>query len=261
MKCSICDNEKFFTVHTYDEPDKYEKWVGIEDVTRNWVCCMKCGFYIQIRNYELSQLESIYENGYRDEKFRGESIQHAFDRISTIKESENESRYLWFAMNLIYSQNRRVLDVGSGIGVWPYLLQRANYEVSCVEENRVSVDFIYENMGIKCFEGIDSVNGEYDAVTLIHILEHIEDTKSFLAKIKTLLKKGGHLFVEVPDAIEFSYLDKNHDEFNSCHVAFYNMSSLFKTLEWGGFTVVDMHHEHTKARNLSRTMCIAVNQS
>jgi len=258
-RCSICGNEKFLTVHSYSEPDKYESWVGIQNVNRCWVRCMKCGFYMQIRNYELSELEKIYKHGYRDKKFRGESIEHAFKRIINAEKSENESRYLWFAMNIEYTENKRVLDIGSGIGVWPHLLKRAEYDVECVEENEVSINFLYEQLGLSCFNGLDSVSGQYDTVTLLHVLEHIEDPDSFLKKVRLLLKKGGHLFVEVPDSIEFSYLDQHHDEFNSCHVAFYNMGSLYRIIEACGFNVVDMHLEKTEARNLSRVMCLAIN--
>lgn len=259
MKCLICNGTKFLEIHSYNKPDKYEKWVGISRLNRCWVRCMKCGFFIQVRDYDLAELEKIYRSGYRDEKFRGESIEHAFERITAIKNSENESRFIWFAANTKYEESVRVLDVGSGIGVWPHILQRAGYDVTCVEENGISMDFLYDKLGLTCFLGVDAVYGEYDAVTLVHILEHIEDPEPFLAKVKEVLRKGGHLFVEVPDSIEFSYLDKDHDEFNSCHTAFYNMSSLYRTMQTSGFTVVDMHLEKTKARNLSRVMCLAVN--
>jgi SAM-dependent methyltransferase len=259
-KCWICGNaKKFISVHSYDKPDKYEKWMDIKDVNRCWVRCMKCGFYIHVRGYNLSELEPIYKSGYRDEKFRGEPIQHAFDRITTAVESENEARYLWFAMNVTYTESRKVLDIGSGIGVWPWLLKRAEYDVACVEENEISINFIKTKLDMTCFDSIDAVLDQYDTVTLVHVLEHIEHPIAFLRKVKKLIRKGGNLYVEVPDSIEFTYLDKDHDEFNSCHVAFYNMGSLYRVIEASGLTVTDMHVERTKERNLSRVMCLAVN--
>ena len=261
MKCLICGNAKnFLTVHSYNEPDRYEHWVGIEDVNRSWVRCMKCGFYMQIRNYELPTLEQIYKSGYRDEKFRFESIEEAFNRINAIENNENESRYIWLATNIKYDDNKNVLDIGSGIGVFPNILKRAGYNVTCVEENETSINFIYEQLGVKCFQGIDKVVGTYDMVTVVHVFEHIEDVESFLMAIKGVLRTGGKLFVEVPDDSEFTYLDKNNDEFNSCHVSFYSMGSLYRVLESNGFTVIDMHLEKTKQRNLSRVMCLAINQ-
>jgi len=258
--CSICGNNKnFITVHSYTKPDKYEKWVGLKDIKRSWVRCSKCGFYIQIRNYDINDLERIYSHGYRDKGFRGETIKEAFDRIVNVKHSENEQRFLRFALNSDYEECKKVLDIGSGIGVWPALLKRAEYEVDCVEENQFSIDFIYEYLGLKCFRGVDIVYDKYDVVTLIHVLEHIKDPVSFLKNLKKNIRGGGRIFIEVPDSFEFTYLDKDHDEFNSCHVHFYNIGSLYKVIEYAGYTPVDMHIEKTKERNLTRVMCTAIN--
>jgi len=258
-KCPICKNAHWLTIRRSNEPDKYEELAGIENVRRSWVRCINCGFYSQIRNYPIADLEMIYKKGYRDESFRGESIEQAFNRINAIENNENESRYLWFGRNIRYDETVNVLDVGSGIGVWPNILKKAEFEVDCVEENEDSIDFIYNKLGLKCFRGLGSVYGQYDTVSIIHVLEHIEKPSDFLLKIKTFLRPGGTLFVEVPDSCEFNYLPENHDEFNSCHVGFYDMGSLYRLLVSAGFTVSDMHIERTKQRNLSRVMCLAIN--
>jgi SAM-dependent methyltransferase len=260
VKCTICDYAKdWVAVNVYDQPDKYEKWLEINQVHRSWVKCLKCGFHQQIRNYPLWQLEHIYKDGYRSVEFRGETIQHAFKRIMAIENNENESRYIWFAMNTRHSEAEKVLDIGSGIGVWPALLKKAEYDVTCVEENEHSVDFIYDELGLPCYEGLKSVTGEFDTVSLIHVLEHIEEPDNFLQVAKEHLRKNGFLFIEVPDAIEFDYLPEEHDEFNSTHVSFFDTSSLYKLLDRNGFKVTDMHRVTHKQRDLSRIMCLATN--
>lgn len=260
IKCQICNNESnLITLYTYGSADKYEKWMGIEDVNRCWLMCMRCGFHFQIRNYDIKKLEKIYKYGYRQKGFRTETIEEAFERIRNTEDNENESRYIWFGMHIKYEESKNVLDIGSGIGVWPEILTRTGFNVDCVEENELSIDFIYEKLGLKCFNGIDNVLGEYDVISLIHVLEHIEKPVVFLKKIKKLLREGGKIFVEVPDASEFKYLEKDHDEFNSCHVVFYDMGNLFRILKFAGYHVTDMHIEKTKQRNLTRIMCLAVN--
>jgi len=255
----MCGNRKFITVFAYKHPDKYEQYVGLKTIHRNWVRCLHCGFHFQIRDYELKDLEMMYKNGYRDKEFRGETIEEAFNRINAIEDNENESRYVWFAMNIKFLDTDKFLDIGSGIGVWPNILKKAGFKVDCVEENEQSIDFIYEKLGMKCFQGIEAVGEQYDAVSLIHVLEHIEKPGEFLKKVKNVLRPAGTLFVEVPDASEFNYLPMNHDEFNSCHVAFYDMGSLYRVLRNEGFTVTAMHIEKTKQRNLTRVMCVAIN--
>ena len=241
----------------YDKPDKYEDWVGIKNVNRTWVQCLECGFYRQLRNYPLEDLETIYKEGYRNKHFRSMPIDECFKILTSIKNSENERRYLWFARNARFDQARRVLDVGSGIGVWPWILNRAEYDVACVEENIHSIEFI-NSLGIPCTSEIQGDG--FDTITLVHVLEHIEGPDKFLKMLRGRLRPGGYLFVEVPDAIEFEYLPLNHDEFNSCHCSFFDISSLYRLLERNGFQVTDMHREHYEGRNLSRIMCLAVNK-
>ena len=260
MKCTICGNAKgWMAINVYDTPDVYEKWVGIDRVNRTWVKCLKCGFLQQIRNYPIWQLEHIYQNGYRDHEFRGETIKEAFNRLRSIKNSENENRYIWFAMNVIHKEADRVLDIGSGIGVWPAILKDADYHVTCVEENSHSIDFINNELGIVCHSGLASVTGKFDTVTLVHVLEHIEEPDNFLKVVKDHLRENGYLFIEIPDPVEFDYLDKSHDEFNSCHVAFYDVVNLYKLLERNDFKVTDIRRVHYEERNLSRIMCLATN--
>ncbi len=47
-----------------------------------------------------------------------------------------------------------------------------------------------------------------------------------------------------------------HDDFNSCHTHFYDISTLTKTVERAGFKVTDIHREYYPDRSLSRIMAI-----
>lgn len=264
MKCKICGNAKgWMVVSTHDKPDKYEKWVGLSSICRSWVKCFKCGFLHQVRNYPLWQLEHIYKDGYRDPKFRGESIAEAFNRLYRVENSENEQRYIWFAMHVKYSDSKKILDIGSGIGLWPKLLHDAEYEVICIEENRSSIDFINQKLAIKCYRDnfLDLGKDKFDTVSLIHVLEHMEDPDQFLRKVRRKIRQGGYLFVEIPDAEEFDYLPIDHDEFNSCHVSFFDMPNLYRLLDRGGFRVTHLQKMRYEDRNLTRIMCLATNKS
>jgi len=73
MKCIACDSYIGATVFRYDEPDKYEKWMGLGHIKRAWKKC-ECGMYQQDRNYPVEFLEKIYEDGYRDVDFRKDAL-------------------------------------------------------------------------------------------------------------------------------------------------------------------------------------------
>ena len=103
---------------------------------------------------------------------------------------------------------------------------------------------------MKCYYDLKDVHGYFDTVTLVHVLEHIQDLDGFLEQIRMRLRKGGYLFVEVPDEIEFAFLEKYHDDFNSTHQWFFGVNNLWAVLERSGFKPFrhSMHTHNDKGR-------------
>jgi len=251
LKCIICDSTKFEEIFLYATPDKYEKYMGIESIDRDWARCIECGHYQQERNYPLADLEKIYEDGYRNFDFRGETIKQAYNKVVGNPDNENKQRCEWFIDNI--GEVRTILDFGSGLGVFPEFLANRGYSVDCVEANKYSQEFIEFDLRIPCYKSMPA--NKVDVTTLVHVLEHIEKPLDFLPLLNT-----DKVFVEVPDAIEFELLDKSHDEFNSCHCHFFTKNSLERLLTQSGYKVMAKDDIHYKQRNLSRILMIAVKQ-
>ena len=251
MKCLICEKDDWRVIHSYDKPDKYEKWMGIDNVQRSWEQC-PCGFYQSRRNYPIEDLQKIYTNGYRDKGFRCKSIYEAYQHIRNLPsgESENEVRVDDF---MYHFKDVSVLDVGSGLGVFPKRLKEEGFEVRCVEPNKESQWLINEFLDIKCESNLPE-GVKFDGVTLIHVLEHIVDPVPFLEKIRKVVNKI--LYIEVPDAAEFGVLKKEHNEFSSDHVYFYNTASLYEIIKRAGFKVDDWFYSDYKERGLTRLTMI-----
>lgn len=250
----MCGRSNWIPVFNYDKPDKYEKWVGVES-KRGWFRCGFCRFYQSWRDYDFTKLEAIYSDGYRSESFRGESIRESFEKVKSIPLSENSDRAAWFFRTARPNMNDSLLDVGSGFGIWPHHVAENGLDVSCVEVNADSLSWINLGLGLPCYPFIPK-DKQYDHVSCIHTLEHIQDPEGFLGKLKGCLKDG-YLFLEVPDAVEFDYMDKDHDEFNSCHLYFYDVPNLVRTVEFCGFRVTDIQRVYKNQRNLSRIRLLA----
>ena len=256
-KCMVCGGQGERTeIHGYVRPDKYETWVGISGIKRLWVRCKDCGFHWQLRNYPIERLEKIYERGYRDKEFRGESIEEAYKRIVELPHSENVERYVWFASHIKWKDSKNVLDIGSGLGVWPAILSDAEYHVTCVDTNIISAGFIANTLDMPCYYDLEDVDGEFDVVSLVHVLEHITDLSGFLQQVRKRTRVGGHLFVEVPDKIGFKSLPKDHDDFNSCHVWSFGVNSLASVMVKNGFRVVAARCVKYSGRGLSRVLML-----
>ena len=250
MNCKVCGSNGWLNNSSITEPDKYEKWMGIKDVKRCWRKCLGCGLWHHRRNYPLENLEKIYENGYRHPNFRGETIDETFRKVF-YNPSENKKRVDW--LKRVVGIPTTLLDIGSGFGIFP-LTMSWDTTVYCVESNEDSIKFIGEKLNLLCTKNMP--DKKFDMISTIHVLEHIEDPVEFLSGLHKYLKKDGKLFIEVPDAIEFERLPPVHDEFNSCHTHFYDVSTLCRVLARSVYDVTDIHREYYKERNLHRIMVV-----
>jgi 2-polyprenyl-3-methyl-5-hydroxy-6-metoxy-1,4-benzoquinol methylase len=100
-------------------------------------------------------------------------------------------------------ETAETLDVGSGGGEFVYTCQRHGCRAHGIEPNRGYAQFSIQQYGIDVFNGshedAEFQDGTFDAVTLFHVLEHLEDPVWSLSRLGRFLKPGGQLFVEVPN--------------------------------------------------------------
>jgi hypothetical protein len=257
MICNVCGSNEWVPRRCYRGADKYEKFVGIpEPVFRQWMRCNRCGLFKCHHNYDTDLLKPIYTNGYRSEEFRNESIEETFQKVAKLPpdESENIYRVRWLKDRV---SPTTLLDIGSGFGIFPYTMKWHGFDATCWEPNIDSAKFIENKLNLRTFcDFFGPIVGErWKIVSMVHVLEHVKDPEGFLFWGREIC--NGKLFVEVPDAIEFEYLPREHDEFNSCHLYFFTVASLVRLVDASGFQVTDVHRVRTKTRNLSRIMLLA----
>lgn len=260
MTCYLCGNLQLKEVFTYDSPDKYLKTIGITESHRAWRHCPQCDLYQNSNGLTENSIRQVYLE-YRNHQMRDATVKEEFDRINKIPfpESENKHRVMWLFQHIAHKRPKSMLDIGSGLGVFPYEMKRDIPTIYCIEPEPESAWFIQDELKIECFNGFygKGLFPKVDLVTIVHVLEHMADPIRFLTDIiETDLKPHGTLFIEVPDAYEFDYLDKDHDEFNSLHLFFFNVSTLDRILRKAGFVLQIMQKIKYKGRNLSRIMML-----
>jgi len=255
MICESCFSHTWELIYEYDHPDKYETYCGIDDVYRRWSKCLQCGHYQSESNYESERLLPVYIDGYRSNRFRGIGIKEQFDKIMELPNyiRENHSRVNWVNLNT-KGINGKVLDVGSGIGVFPFEMRQLGYDVVCTELNKDSKKFLRNGLNFKCIEGDPgpSYFGKFGIISMVHVLEHIKSPGLFLNAYRKYLKDNGVIFIEVPDSLEFKRLQKGSDEFNSCHFHFFSVPSLTTIVERSGYKVEKLESVYNCARDLYR---------
>ncbi|HMG40689.1 MAG TPA: class I SAM-dependent methyltransferase [Acidimicrobiales bacterium] len=146
------------------------------------------------------------------------------------------------------AQPKRWLDVGAGHGhfclcareVWPETrFDGLDLSDSVVEAQRRGwVEHGYKGM----FPDMaDDLVGAYDVVSMHHYLEHTRDPEAELDAAGTVLERGGHLLIEVPDPE--SRLGRRLGPlwgpwFQPQHQHFVSAGNLTEALQQRGFTVV-----------------------
>lgn len=157
--------------------------------------CTKCG-YIQTMQQNVIPVD-IYETGH-----------YKVRPFFFIPFLINLPDYLYICLTLkmrSISRASEILDFGCGKGFFLYLLKKLNYESLNGLETSVSrAKYAQEITGLNISTEYYScgliMNKKYDCVSMIHVLEHIENPFNFLkGMVKDLLNEQGCIFIEVPN--------------------------------------------------------------
>lgn len=139
-----------------------------------------------------------------------------------------------------YRISGHVLDIGAGTGAGYAFLSRLGETIS-MEASREAIDYfqqVYPKAAI--FQGSlpDKIDPEikksrYDLITLLDVLEHIDDDRSSINEIKQLLADNGWLLITVP---AYSWLWSSHDKV-LMHQRRYRAEQMRKLVTDSGLTV------------------------
>lgn len=112
-------------------------------------------------------------------------------------------KYLDYLVGLLRAHGvpeGRVLDVGAGYGFFLEALERAGYETAGLEISDHAVEQARRRIRGQVIEqGAETPfpfpDDHFDAITLLDVIEHLQDYHQTLASCRRCLKPGGKLFV------------------------------------------------------------------
>lgn len=152
-------------------------------------------------------------------------------------------QYLLYCLGRLISQYHlkpSFLDVGCGIGdVSEFVASKGwNGKAIDISENAIQI----AKQKLSSFSGVDvqqqlleDVNGKFETIFLMDILEHLEDDKSVLKKVSELLHPTGFLVLSVPSnpGKEWRWDDECYG-----HLRRYSVEGLTAVLKEAGLTPV-----------------------
>lgn len=160
---------------------------------------------------------------------------------------EVEKRHWWFVarsrivLYLIHHRLRiqegaAILDIGCGTGaILQAMSQR--YNAIGLDQSSLAIELCHRQ-GIKNallggFEALPDRNQRFDLITLLDVIEHLDDDLGLLQASRDRLKPGGSVFITVP---AWPSLWSKHDDLNH-HRRRYRRGPLRELLQRAGFDV------------------------
>ncbi len=139
--------------------------------------------------------------------------------------------------------NSKILDIGCGNGRFlSYMMQLGNHEGYGIELSGKAAKRAAQVPGIQLKEGILEVDdfpaNTFDAITMVHVFEHVNNPKALLGIMHQILKPGGILVLFIPNIDSWQarlfkgdwlHLDPPR------HLFFFRPNDLQKNVEKEGF--------------------------
>ena len=154
----------------------------------------ECKLVYQQMYMTQKENEEFYKNEYR---LAVPPYKKDMDAINIIQE-ENRGKKNNDVLIDFGIEPKKHLDVGSSSGYFSMMLKDT---YGCASIGVEPYDLFREfsiSQGVNTVEDISEVNGKFDLITIVHVLEHLLNPLEMLSNIANLLEDDGHLFVEVP---------------------------------------------------------------
>jgi 2-polyprenyl-3-methyl-5-hydroxy-6-metoxy-1,4-benzoquinol methylase len=169
-----------------------------QGLTVSTVLCLGCG---------LVYHNPVIEDGDRQKAQATLQKWHTDARPSPrhLKKLERRWARQWPLVQPVFAPGRRVLEIGSGLGVVSGHLQRLGARMLSLEPDPEQADFARRRWGLQVlqarFEEVDLAGEQFDLIFASHVIEHFPDPTGFLAKLRGLAHPEACLFLETPNIL------------------------------------------------------------
>jgi len=232
---------------TYDAPPAGEvRYALPTPYRREYRHCTLCGHWFSKHDYDFA---AFYNGAYVDASY-GDGLRRAFERIMALPRDRSDNyhrveRVAEFAKGMVVEGRvHRLLDVGSGLAVFPALMKQRGWDCTALDPDPRAVDHAKEVVGVAAWLGdfrtiAPASLGKFDLISFNKVLEHVEDPVAMLKVSQKCLLPNGFVYVELPDGEVASRGGKEREEFFIEHHHVFSSSSLDHLARRAGFTVVE----------------------
>lgn len=177
-------------------------------------------------------------------------MKKAFEQILSLppEKSDNSGRVervvrfasSYFSEGRFRRRKPLLLDVGSGLCVFPFKMKEAGFACKAIDTDVRLVEHAKKVAHVEAvqmdFRG-ESDLGRFDIITFNKVLEHVQNPVAMLAKSKDYLVDGGFVHVELPDGEAAAKDGFGREEFFIDHLHVFSFASISLLVERAGFVV------------------------
>jgi len=176
--CNLCGHNRFRVIERDESPFQVLK-------------CQNCGLVFVHPHPKPDELKDHYCEKYYSE---------------WINQQKNKRIRMWESRINRINKLRpcgKLLDVGCGEGLFLRLAQDNGWQISGTELSTYASKIASKTLATEIYCGqlhqACFADSSFDVVTMWHVLEHVEDPKSYLSEIHRILKPDGFLVLAVPN--------------------------------------------------------------
>lgn len=178
-----------------------------------YVKCKKCGLVWLNPRPVGKELAKHYPENYRP--YKKYTKVNLFQKIIRLLIKSNKFiAKIMIADQLFFWPKGKILDVGPGSGWYLHILKEWGWDVSALELNPKAVKMVKDSGFKNIYQGNMFThrfkNNSFDVVRYSHVMEHVPSPKKELKKVKNILKRGGKVFIIVPN-IDSIFYQMFHD--------------------------------------------------
>lgn len=223
-ECDLCGHHEFTKIGDLDRHGN----------PLSTVACQKCGLVRHEVVPTEEELQAFYSSGYREE-YNGERT----PGVRRIMRAWNNGERIRDQVAGHLNQGGRVLEIGAGIGCTVKVFENAGFEAEGIDPGGEFLSFSRERLNARvevCNLYDLSDEARYDAILLVHVIEHLRSPKAAFQKIAKMLKPGGMFYVECPN-LQAPFASRSR-LFHTAHIHNYVPSTLQMLGESCGFDLV-----------------------